>query len=138
MRRTFDMNTPRPRSDGLKPLNESELYWNSQDVQDMVLREVNMDENSATNFSVDHDRLLMHYHEEFSDLCQATWQHGSRSLGKWAITAKKSDFLAFGQKIVDMATELPKRVIGFRVVRNTNRSSGYEVYSLQAIVEDVT
>jgi hypothetical protein len=123
----------RVRRDGLKPYSVGELSYNSYNVQGMVLREVNMDENSTPDVSVDHDRLLSWHWDEFRALCKEAWDGGERGMQHFAIHTSKQKFLAFGQKIVNLALDKEVKLVGFRVIRNTNVSSGYEVFTMQAI-----
>jgi len=123
------------RKDGLKPYNHAELLYNSYSVQEMVLREVGMDENSVPDWGADHDRMLMWYYDEFRALCRETWGTGELGMQDWLKSASKKAIMEFGTKVVNLDKDEPVVLAGFRVIRNSNVSSGYPVYTLQAVVK---
>ena len=125
----------KPRKDGLKPYNHAELLTNSYGVQAMVLREVGMDENSKPNWDAYHDRMIMWNYDGYMALCRATWHTGDLGIQEWLKNATDDEVLEFGGKAINLYEKEPLEVIGFRVVRCTNVSSGYPVYWFQAVVK---
>ena len=128
----------KPRKDGLKPYNHAELLTNSYGAQAMVLREVGMDENSKPDWGADHDRLLMWYYDNFRMVCKAAWGSGELGMQDWLRDASAAAILKFGANIVNlehMGTPKRVKITGFRVIRNSNVSSGFPVYTLQAVVK---
>jgi hypothetical protein len=134
MRKYIEEVEPK-RKDGFKPYNWYELINNSYGVQEMVLREVGMDENSAPDWGVDHDRMLMWYYDEFRALCRETWGTGELGMQDWLKSASKKDIMEFGTKAIRLDRKNDVEITGFRVIRNSNVSSGYPVYTLQAVVK---
>ncbi|MFO0417197.1 MAG: hypothetical protein ACK5Y6_07910 [Pseudomonadota bacterium] len=122
------------RADGRKYLDVSELINTRISVQQMVIREVGMDEHSKDVQSLGyHDRIKkLRSAQDFQDICFNFWQRGELGLESWALNAPDQQVLQFGQAIANLLDE-PRKLIGFRIIRHTNVATGYPVFELEGV-----
>lgn len=118
----------RKRKDGLVPYYAG---YDTYSVQNMIEREVGMDENSRADWSADHDRILSWHYHEFRALLKEHIGSGELALGQWSRETTKEKFLAFIEVLKDLMSDDKREIAGARVIHGSNVSSGYPVYTIQ-------
>jgi len=124
-------DTPRKRADGLLDYDEAYIRANSYSVNSMVLREIGMDEHTRADGCQYDDRIMSHHGiDEYREVCKAAWGKGEMGCGHWARQASDENVLKFATELAVLVRfgNLGQKVVGFRIVRCTNVSSGFPCY----------
>lgn len=135
MREYMVLGGNKTRKDGLINYSYGALISDPYGVQNVIMREVNMDENSKPDAGWDSDRVLMWDYDGFRALCKESFGRGELGIGQWAKDASKKDLLSFAEKLYALVEKKECKAKGFRVIRNTNTSSGYPIFTMQVVIE---
>lgn len=135
MREYMILDGNKTRKDGLTNYSYGALISDPYGVQNVIMREVGMDQYSRPDVSWDSDRVLMWEYDGFRSLCKEVFGLGELGIGQWAKGASAKNLLSFAEKLYALVEKKECKATGFRVIRNTNVSSGYPIYTLQIVIK---